>query len=108
MNRLFRNNSDSVGISKYHNYYSQSKHAQAEGSPSSTLWPGLSQLNTSNGFSIVGSYEEVRHTISRFHTIGVNYFILSGLISTQELERISTHVVLPIQSKHLTVGNVIK
>jgi alkanesulfonate monooxygenase len=108
MNRLFRNNSDSVGISKYHNYYSQSNHAQAEGSPSSTLWSGLSQLNTSNGFSIVGSYEEVRHTISRFHRIGVNYFILSGLISTQELERISKHIVLPFQSGHLTIGNVIK
>ncbi|SFL80463.1 alkanesulfonate monooxygenase [Paenibacillus sp. 1_12] len=108
MNRLFRNNSDSVGISKYHNYYKHIEYKQAEGCPDSTLWAGLSQLNTSNGFSIVGSYEEVRQTLFRFHRLGVNYFILSGLISTQELERIGTQIVLPIQSNRIPVDGVSK
>jgi alkanesulfonate monooxygenase len=102
MNRLFRNNSDSVGISKYQNYYTKS-----EGLPTSTLWAGLSQLNTSNGFSIVGSYEEVRQTLYRFQQLGTDYFILSGLISAQELERIGQHIVLPIQSNSSPLNEAI-
>ncbi|OXM83873.1 LLM class flavin-dependent oxidoreductase [Paenibacillus rigui] len=93
MNRLFRNNCDSEGISKYQSYYSKQEERQ-----DSTLWAGLSQLNTSNGFSIVGSYEEVRQSLYTFQRLGVDYFIVSGLISSHELERIGSRIVMPIQS----------
>ncbi|WP_336742166.1 LLM class flavin-dependent oxidoreductase [Paenibacillus sp. y28] len=98
MNRLFRNNCDSVGMNRYHDYYKGI--AQPE---SSTLWGGLSQLNTSNGMSIVGSYEEVRDTLLRYHELGTHYFILSGLAGPEEMKHIGEHVLPLVETDRAQV-----
>jgi alkanesulfonate monooxygenase len=93
MNRLFRNNCDSVGIQNYQSYY-----AKPGVSPSANLWSGLAQLNTSNGISIVGSYEEVQAALQRFHRLGADYFIVSGLAGPGELEIVGRYVLPGIWS----------
>ncbi|SFF39679.1 alkanesulfonate monooxygenase [Paenibacillus algorifonticola] len=87
-NRLFRNNCDAAGIQSYKAHY-----ADPMAKVSEHLWAGLVQLNTSNGFSIVGSYEEVRQSIQKFRQLGVDYFILSGLAGPDEQLRIGEYIL---------------
>ncbi len=87
-NRLFRNNCDAAGIQSYKSHY-----ADPMAPISEHLWAGLVQLNTSNGFSIVGSYEEVRQSIRRFRELGVDFFIVSGLAGSEEQKRIGEYVL---------------
>lgn len=87
-NRLFRNNCDAAGIQSYKAHY-----ADPMAKVSEHLWAGLVQLNTSNGFSIVGSYEEVRQSIRKFQQLGVDYFILSGLAGPDEQLRIGEYIL---------------
>lgn len=97
-NRLFRNNCDAAGIGSYKAYY-----RDPMARISDHLWAGLVHLNTSNGFSIVGSYAEVRQSIRTFRQLGVDYFILSGLAGPDEQLRIGEYV-LPYVNEHKEVA----
>lgn len=94
MTKLFLNNADSVGLSRYKDLsaddnYMVDKH----------LWGGLSQVNASNSVSIVGNYKEVISTLLDFYEAGAEYFLITSLVSDSEIERIGQHVLRPLKEQ---------
>ncbi|KMQ32190.1 LLM class flavin-dependent oxidoreductase [Bacillus cereus] len=85
---MFLNNIDSVGHSnnrsfkKYDNFM-VNQH----------VWGGLSQVSNAVSLSIVGSYEDVRSTIKKYHACGVDYFLFSGSVGNNEIERIGEYIL---------------
>ncbi len=102
LTKLFIDNADSVGLTRYKSLGSDTNYMV-----DNYLWGGLSVINPSNAVAIVGSYEEVRATLSDFQDAGADYILVASLQSESELERIGNEVVRPLkeeQSKKISCG----
>ncbi|TKI55088.1 LLM class flavin-dependent oxidoreductase [Brevibacillus antibioticus] len=86
--RMYRNSADSVGISNQKKHYNYDQFVVDK-----NLWGGLCQISTAHTLSIVGSYEEVRDTMKRFHELGTEYFLLTGSVGDHEIERLGEYIL---------------
>ncbi|MFC4101451.1 LLM class flavin-dependent oxidoreductase [Paenibacillus xanthanilyticus] len=90
MKSLLLKHVDSVGIAEHRRLLAYSNYRVDR-----HLWSGIAQVSTAHGLSIVGSYRDVIDTIRRYHELGADYFLLSGMAGDREIERIGQYV-LPV------------
>lgn len=88
LNRLFLNNTDSVGHKINQSFQKYDDFCVEE-----NIWAGLSQVSNAVSLSIVGSYKEVQSTIKRYQECGINYFLLSGSVKDNEIEHIGENIL---------------
>ncbi|MFB9328170.1 LLM class flavin-dependent oxidoreductase [Paenibacillus aurantiacus] len=99
MKSLLLKSIDSVGIAEHRRLLAYPDHRVDR-----HLWSGIAQVSTAHALSIVGSYRDVMDTIQRYHELGADYFLLSGMAGDREIERIGQYVLPALKTSDQEVA----